>query len=144
MKHLGPKFFYYHSERCRRISVDIDGKHLKEEPLKLLRVYFTLRNMFPFAEVYVEKTFHGYHIKAIDKSLKNVPIQKKVDFREALGDDPDRIEHDKISIKTGIPYFADTLFTVKFHRSGERYVVERNYFPLLIPCASRFPAKKPR
>ena len=142
-RRLTASFFYYHSERCRRISVDIDRKHLHDEPLKILRVYFMLKNLFPSANLMVERTIHGFHVKAIDKTIRKLPIPKKVDLREALGDDPDRIDHDRMSIKLGVPYFTDTLFTIKFHSTGEVGMTDE-VNPLALPYVSKIPAKKYR
>lgn len=106
--------FYNASERPKRISVDID-----EGSLKPLQVYFMLKSFFPKSKVTVERTRHGHHIKAVGDEIRKIPTAKRLDIREALGDDPMRVDCDRRKLLMQRPYAVDTLFTLKCNFKGE-------------------------
>lgn len=135
------KTFYRQSERRKRISFDVDKKHLRWEPLKVLRLYFCLRYFFPDCEVTVYTTRKGFHVKAVGDAVALIPVEKRVDFRETLGDDVQRIEHERLKLRLGLPYLVDTLFQIKFYPDGKVGREER-IDPVALPYVSRVPCKK--
>lgn len=138
---MNSKEFYLKSERCKRISVDIDTHHMKDEHFKVLKVYFALRLLFPDANMSVKKTRRGFHVKAVDKSIISVPIAKRVDLRDALGDDPSRIDYERLKLQLGLKYWVDTLFKLKRYPDGTISMPEE-INPVAFPWVSRLPAKK--
>jgi hypothetical protein len=137
---ITPELFYRLSERRLRISLDFD------KPVNRFasyRAFFMLKTFFPRSEIKVERTGHGgLHVKAVGKEIAKIPMLKRVEIREKLGDDPARIEWDKAKLKDGQDILCETLFVMKrgFDRKL-RKVEDMNIFAL--PFASRFPAKKP-
>jgi len=129
------------SERSRRLSVDIDRPTLKENRVAVLAAFFRLKAFFPRSEIIVDRTGHGFHVKAIGQEIASLPIEKRVQIREALCDDPLRIEYDKKKLQWGLPQYVETLFTIKKGPDGKIRIVEETN-PLMLPSASRLPATK--
>jgi hypothetical protein len=132
--------FFRLSERRKRLSIDIDSK-TDMDSLAVLRAFFILRKLFPEARVTVEKTGHGFHVKAVSEKIAQLPMDKRVQIRETLCDDPLRIEWDKEKLRWGDDQLCETLFTMKRGFDGKLHIVsEAN--PLMLPWSSRIPAKK--
>ena len=138
------------NERAYQISFDIDNKHLKNEPLKVLRLFFLLKEMFPQAKVGVDKTGNGYHVSAIGMDVHNIPLQKRVDIRDKLGDDPHRVLCDQRRLEIGLESLVETLFVMKRKRyvtpSGHNYYGKITFVeslnPIALPWISKIPARK--
>lgn len=134
--------FYRLSERRMRISVDIDNEDGIGN-LRPLNIFFTLKGMFPNSKVTMLKTRHGFHIKAVGEEIADIPPENRIDIRESLGDDPLRIEYDRLKLKLGCPFLVDVLFTMKRDFDGKLNIVQE-VMPFALPYASRIPAKKKR
>lgn len=130
------KDFYEQSERSKRISVDVD-----EGTLRTVRVFYLLQALFPKSKVTVEKTLHGFHVKAVGDEIREVPVEKRLELREKLGDDPLRIECDRRKLLEGRPYTVDTLFSLKCNFKGEWSIVQPENLRAA-PFCSRLPADK--
>jgi len=141
IKLITAETFYRLSERRKRISFDVDRHHLQKEPLKVLRIFFTLKNCFPYAKITVHRTAHGFHVKAVNEKIADIPLEKRVSIRETLGDDYPRVEYDKLKIRLGLPYFVDTLFSTKFYPNGT-IGHEEKCNPIALPWISKIPSKK--
>jgi hypothetical protein len=129
------------SERSRRISIDIDAPVLKKDKFAVLKAYFQLKTFFPHSDVQVDKTGHGFHVKAVGDEVAKIPIEKRVQIRETLCDDPMRIEYDKKKLEWGLPQFCETLFVMK--RGFDRKLhIAYQINPVSMPSASRLPANK--
>lgn len=132
--------FYERSERRMRISVDIDSK--KGDNLKPLKTFFNLRYLFPNCKVSQDRTRHGFHVKAVGKEIEAIVIEKRVDIREALLDDPLRVQYDRLKIRWSIPSLTDVLFSMKRGFDGILSIVDKDVNPVALPWISRLPAKK--
>ena len=128
--------FWERSERRKRIGIDIDKQHLREDPWKVLRAYFTLKTFFPKAQVKVMRTGKGFHIKAIGEEIALIPIEKRVEIREKLCDDPERLWADHIKLRLGLECYADTLFSSKIYPDGTRGQ-EEEIDPIALPWFTR-------
>lgn len=134
--------FFKKSERSKRISIDIDKDHLKVEPLKVLRVYFAMKQIFPNVEISVEKTLKGFHVKAVGIPIKRISVAKRIQIREILGDDPERIKYDQFKLKHGLIHLTETLFEAKIQPGGQ-FTIAQTINPIASPSVSKVPAKKP-
>lgn len=98
------------------ITVDIDSP----SKAKLLSTY---RKALSYGRTKVTKTAHGgFHLR-IDSDIED-PLEI-IRIRRLLGDDPKRIEHDKILILLGHPELANRLFEAK--KVNGKYVKERPF-----------------
>ena len=133
------KEFYRLSERRMRISVDIDVK--KGDRLRPLKTFFNLKHLFPNCDVTMQRTRHGFQVKAVGKTIEKIPHSRRVDIREMLGDDPLRVEFDRRKLKQGRYYLTDTLFSMKRGFDRKLHVVEE-VNPVALPYVSHLPQKK--
>jgi len=134
------KDFYRLSERRHRISVDIDSVKEKDN-LKPQKVFFELKYVFPQCKVTMDRTRHGFHVKAVGDSIEKIPVETRIDLREKLGDDPRRIDYDRYKLEIGAPYLIDTLFSMKCDYDGTLSIVEPCN-PVALPWFSRSPSRK--
>ena len=130
--------FYKASERPKRISVDIDKGSLKP-----LQVFFMLKSLFPNSKVTAERTRHGFHIKAVGDEIRDIPIAKRLDLREILGDDSMRVDCDRRKLMMDRPYAVDTLFSLKCNFKGEWSMTQPEDVTAL-PYYPKLPARKIR
>lgn len=140
MKKLTAELFYNKSERRKRVSVDVDNYH-HYGPFKILRIYFMLKLLFPNSVVSVEKSRRGVHIKAVGEEVASIPIEKRIDLRDSLGDDGERVRYDRAKLSWNLPFFVETLFDMKDYPDNVIYHVEKMN-PIALPYYSRLPAKK--
>ena len=136
------KEFYRLSERKMRISVDIDAKE-ESDKLRPLKTFFNLKHLFPNCDVTMQRTGHGFHVKAVGKTIEKIPHSKRVDIRAMLGDDPLRVEFDRRKLEQGRYYLTDTLFSMKRGFDRKLHVVEE-VNPVALPYAARLPTKQRR
>lgn len=117
---------------------------LKNNPLKVLQLFFILKRIFPNAEVSVDRTRKGFHVKAVGFEIKQIPLKKRVEIREYLGDDPLRVVFDKLKLSSGLTKLIETLFDAKTYFEGGH---GKTYFteeinPVALPWVSKLPSKK--
>jgi hypothetical protein len=140
MKPITVRDFYKGSEREKRISVDIDNKDSTK--FRALHVFFAMKNAFPTCKVSMDRSGHGFHVKAVGNDIKKIPLAKRIEIRDKLCDDHYRIECDRRKIEDGLEHWADTLFCMKQGFNDKLRIVEA-MDPVALPFASRIPAKKP-
>lgn len=129
------------TERSKRLSVDLDKHHMVDDEFSLLRPYFAMKSCLRKSRITVEKTGHGFHVKAVGKEVADIPLEKRLDIREVLGDDAARIEWDRSRVRRGCPQNCETLFTMKTgpdHKTFITYPVDA----VSLPFASVLPAFK--
>ena len=140
-KIMTSKIFYEKSERRKRISIDIDQQHLRSDPFKVQRVFFILKQFFPNACISVKKTKNGFHVKAVGEDIASISIVNRVNLREQLGDDPLRIEAERLKLRTDLIGWVETLFTLKRYSDGS-YSKPEEINPFAIPWITQLPTKK--
>lgn len=134
-------WFYQHSERKMLLGVDADRHHIYREPFKVLRLYFVLKLFFPLCQVSVERTRNGFHVKAVGEEIEKIPIAKRVEIREKLGDDALRVEGEYLKLELGLEHWVDTLFCAKTHEDKVKTQNEE-INPLALPYVSKVPPSK--
>ena len=132
------KRFYELSERRERISVDIDAHAMRKDNLAVLKAFFMLKAFFPKGEVEVEKTGHGFHVKAVDPQINSIPMSKRLDIRQALCDDWLRLDWDRQKLLWGEEQLCETLFVMKRGFDGKLHKVHP-IDPVALPFVSRLP-----
>jgi len=135
------QMFYEKSERRKRISIDIDQQHLRNDPFKVHRIFFVLNEFFPNAYISIKKTKNGFHIKAVGEDIAAIPIVNRVDLREQLGDDTSRIEAERLKLRSDLTGWIETLFTLKKYSDGS-YSKPEEINPFALPWTAQLPAKK--
>jgi hypothetical protein len=121
-----------------RISIDIDGR---EETLTVLKAYFSLKSRFRDSQVTVQRTRHGFHVKAVGKEIEKIPMSDRIRIRQTLGDDVLRLEWDQTKLRNNLPMICETLFSMKRGYDQKLNMVE-SVDPVALPYASRVPARK--
>jgi hypothetical protein len=100
------------------ITLDIDTK----DRSKMLSTYYKASK---YGETTVAETGHGFHYR-IQSDIEDP--WEILRIRQLLGDDPKRIERDKIVIQLGCPEIANRLFERK--KVKGKYTVEKPINPL--------------
>jgi hypothetical protein len=99
------------------ITVDLDTTSKQ----KLLAAY---RKALKYGKTRVTQTTKGWHLR-IDSPIEDP--WEMLNIRYLIGDDPKRIEHDKIFIELGHPELANRLFEWKRPLGSKKYVKEKPY-----------------
>jgi hypothetical protein len=121
--------------RANRIGVDLD----RPSRLRLLMSYFNAKTFFPHNKVEIKETGHGFHIRIYRRCSS---IEKNLDVRRNLGDDPNRLWFDENRKKLPqLHGWIDTLFSVKLEK--EKLTYEEPCNILALPFASQLPCRKP-
>ncbi|MEM3703354.1 MAG: hypothetical protein QXX79_02885 [Candidatus Bathyarchaeia archaeon] len=89
------------------IGIDLDTKN----EFMLLKTVLNARRL---GRVSVTETHRGYHIRI----HRNLPLEKAMEVRRALGDCPERLAFDEMKIKLGLYDMVDTLFEAKASWDG--------------------------
>lgn len=99
-----------------RVSVDIDS-HVPNARLRVLRAYHHLQNM-DAERVYVavSSSQQGYHVEGLFDF--HIPVHRRLEIRENLNDDPNRLRMDYQRAARGLP--IGTMWREKGSNDGER------------------------
>ena len=120
--------------RGDRTGVDLD----KPSQLQLLKSYFNAKHFFPHSRIEVTETGHGNHIRIHHKCPS---IEKNLDIRRNLGDDPNRLMFDENrKVHPLLHDWVDTLFSVKLDRG--KLTAEEPCNILSLPFTSKLPCRK--
>ena len=117
-------------KRASRITIDIDHP----SRLQLLKTYFNAKAVFQNLEA--KETGNGFHFR-IHQFCPD--IEKNLDVRRHLGDDPGRLCFDE-NRKVLLPNWVDTSFHAKL--KGGKLTSEQSCNVLSLPFTDRFPARK--
>lgn len=98
------------------VSLDYDGADAWE---RVERACAKIAERDPDAEIEIEETARGYHV--IVHLSEPVSVDEMFTLREELGDDPKRIEIDRVKVRNGRRVRAMVVFTRKRGRCV-RYV----------------------
>jgi hypothetical protein len=99
------------------ITVDIDEK---SKP-KLLAAY---KKAICYGRTRVTETTHGFHLR-IESDVEDP--WEILRIRRILGDDPKRIQHDRILIEMGHPELSNRLFEWKRPLGSKEFVKEKPF-----------------
>jgi hypothetical protein len=97
------------------ITLDLDTKH---KPT-LLAAY---RKALRYGRTRVTETTHGWHLY-IESDIADP--WEILGIRRLLGDDPKRLEHDKVLIELGHPELSNRLFQWKRPLGSKEFVKEK-------------------
>lgn len=100
-----------------QITIDLDDKR----EANLLAAYAKAEK---YGKTTVTETTKGWHLR-IESDIEDP--WKILKIRRLLGDDPKRMEHDKIFIELGHPELANRLFEWKRPLGSKEFVKERPY-----------------
>jgi hypothetical protein len=121
--------------RAFRTCVDLDTP----TEFDLLKTYLNAKGLFG-KNVKAKQTGHGYHLRIYQQCAS---IEKNLDIRRSLGDDPNRIGFDEErQAYSLLQDWIDTCFQWK-RRNNEKPTHEEECNILALPAFSRFPARKP-
>ena len=116
------------------MGIDLD----RPSQLQLLRSYFNAKAFFPHSRIEVTETGHGFHIRI----YRTCPsIEKNLDVRRNLGDDPNRLMFDENrKVHPLLHDWVDTLFSVKLDKG--KLTAEQPCNVLSLPFTSKLPCRK--
>lgn len=120
--------------RAPRIGVDLDSP----AEWVLLKTYLNATGFFPHSRVEIKRTGHGFHIRIFETCED---IEKNLDVRRNLGDDPNRLMFDEYrKLVPQLHDWVDTCFMWKIQKGKLTWEEPCNV--LALPFNDRFPARK--
>jgi hypothetical protein len=120
--------------RAFRVGVDLDHP----SQLQLLKSYFNAKAFFLHSQIEVTETGHGFHIRIYHACPS---IEKNLDARRNLGDDPNRLMFDENrKVHLLLHDWVDTLFSLKLNKG--KLTAEEPCNVLSLPFTSKLPCRK--